>query len=27
LVDFNDGSIRTEPKTTAGRIRLVREVK
>ena len=27
VVDFNDGSIRTEPKTTAGRIRLVREVR
>ncbi len=26
-VDFNDGSIRTELKTTAGRIRLVREVR
>jgi len=26
-VDFDDGSIRTELKTTAGRIRLVREVK
>ncbi|MEE4638058.1 MAG: DUF1566 domain-containing protein [Wenzhouxiangella sp.] len=27
MVDFNNGSIRTELKTTAGRIRLVREVK
>lgn len=27
LVDFNNGSIRTEAKTTAGRIRLVREVR
>jgi len=26
-VDFNDGSIRTELKTTAGRVRLVREVR
>jgi len=27
VVDFNNGSIRTELKTTAGRIRLVREVR
>jgi len=27
VVDFNDGSIRAEPKTSTGRIRLVREVR